>query len=179
VRVDVVPYDPRWEEQFLEVRADFLRALDGVPVRSIEHIGSTSVPGLAAKPRLDIDIVVAADQLSAARAALEAAGYAWLGEQGVPDRHALRAPERHPPRNVYVVLEGCLALRNHLGLRDVLRRDARLREEYGGLKLQLAAREYADIDQYIAEKSPVIQRILTAAGISREELAAIDAMNRR
>ena len=174
-----MPYDPRWEEQFLAVRADLLGALEGVPVRSIEHVGSTSVPGLAAKPRLDIDIVVAADELPAARAALEAAGYAWLGEQGVPDRHAFRAPDRHPPRNVYVVVDGCLALRNHLSLRDLLRRDARLRDEYGRLKLQLAGRDYADIDQYVVEKSPVIQRILAAAGMDREELAAIDAMNRR
>ena len=64
------------------------------------------MPGLAAKPRLDIDIVVAADHVRAARAALEAKGYAWLGEQGVPDRHAFRAPDRAPPRNVYVAVDG-------------------------------------------------------------------------
>jgi GrpB-like predicted nucleotidyltransferase (UPF0157 family) len=178
MHVVVVPYDPRWPAQFRATRDSLASVLDGVPVRSIEHVGSTSVPGLAAKPRIDVDVVVRAEHLATARAALEAAGYAWLGEQGVTDRHAFRAPDRAPPRNVYVVVEGCLALRNHLAVRDLLRRDAGLRDEYGQLKLELARRDYEDIDQYVVDKSPAIQRILAAAGISDEDRSAIDAMNR-
>ena len=178
MRVEVVPYDPIWPEQFAAVRDQLLAALEGVPVRSIEHVGSTSVPGLAAKPRLDVHIVVDADRVPAATAALKAVGYSPLGELGVTDRHAFRAPDHSPPRNVYVVVDGCLAMRNHLALRDVLRRDGRLRDEYGRLKLELAQRDYGDIDQYVVDKSPVIQRILAAAGMDRDELAEIDAMNR-
>jgi GrpB-like predicted nucleotidyltransferase (UPF0157 family) len=178
VRVEVVPYDPTWPEQFAAVRDQLLAELQGVPVRSIEHVGSTSVPGLAAKPRLDVDIVVDADWVPAAIAALEAVGYSLLGELGVTDRHAFRAPDHSPPRSVYVVVDGCLAMRNHLALRDVLRRDGRLRDEYGRLKLELAQRDYGDIDQYVVDKSPVIQRILAATGMDRDELAEIDAMNR-
>jgi GrpB-like predicted nucleotidyltransferase (UPF0157 family) len=159
VRVEVVSYDPIWPEQFAAVRDQLLAELEGVPVRSIEHVGSTSVPGLAAKPRLDVDIVIDADRVPAATAALEAAGYSPLGELGVTDRHAFRAPDHSPPRNV-------------------LRRDGRLRDEYGRLKLELAQRDYGDIDQYVVDKSPVIQRILAAAGMDRDELAEIDAMNR-
>ena len=172
MRVEVVPYDPIWPEQFAAVRDQLLAELDGVPVRSIEHVGSTSVPGLAAKPRLD------ADRVPAATAALEAVGYSPLGDLGVTDRHAFRAPDHSPPRNVYVVVDGCLAMRNHLALRDVLRRDGRLRDEYARLKLELARRDHGDIDQYVVDKSPVIQRILAAAGMDRDELAEIDAMNR-
>ena len=177
MRIEVVPYDPTWAQQFEAVRADLLRMLVGVPIRSIEHVGSTSVPGLFAKPRLDIDVVVAAGDMPAARVALEAAGYGWRGDLGVPDRHSFRAPDEAPPRNVYVVVDGCLALRNHLAVRNVLRRDASLREEYGRFKLELASRDYDDGDQYAVDKSPVIQRILVAAGMDREELAAIDAVN--
>jgi GrpB-like predicted nucleotidyltransferase (UPF0157 family) len=177
MHVEVVAYDPRWPEQFRAVRDALVDALDGVSVRSIEHVGSTSVPGLAAKPRIDVDVVVAAEHVPAARLALEAAGYTWLGEQGVTDRHALRAPDRAPPRNVYVAVDGCLALRNHLAVRDLLRRDARLRHEYGQLKLDLARRDYADIDGYVLDKSPMIQRLLAAAGLDAEERAAIDVMN--
>ena len=178
MHVVVVPYDPRWPEQFLAVRDDLVSALVGVPVRSIEHVGSTAVPGLAAKPRLDIDVVILAEHLDAARRALEAAGYAWRGDLGITDRHAFRAPDREPARSVYVVIEGSLALRNHLAVRDLLRRDAQLRNEYGRLKLELATRHYSNADQYAVDKSPVIQRILAAAGFDDGERAAIDAVNR-
>jgi GrpB-like predicted nucleotidyltransferase (UPF0157 family) len=178
VRVEVVPYDARWPEQFLAVRDHLAASLAGVPVRSIEHVGSTSVPGLAAKPRLDIDVVVSAEDLDAARDALEAAGYEWRGEQGIPERHAFHAPDREPPRNVYVVIEGSLALRNQLAVRDLLRRDERLRGEYAALKLELARRDFADGDEYAVAKSSLIQRILAAAGFTQSELDAIDAVNR-
>ena len=178
MRIEVVPYDPTWPQQFAAVRTDLRAAFDGVPVRAIEHVGSTSVPGLFAKPQLDIDVAVAAEDMAAARAALEAAGYRWLGERGIPDRHAFRAPDETPSRNVYVVLDGCLALRNHLALRDVLRRNATLRDEYGRFKLELATHDYDDGNHYAVAKSPVVQRILAVAGFDREELAAIDAVNR-
>ena len=178
MRFRVVPYDPRWPQQFRTVRDDLAAVLDGVLVRSIEHVGSTSVPGLAAKPQIDVDIVVPRDELATAIAALESGGYTYLGELGIPDRHAFRAPDGEPPRNVYVVVDGCLALRNHLAVRDLLRRDAQLRDEYSRLKLELAGREYADGNEYVADKSPVLQRILAAAGFGTDELAAIDALNR-
>lgn len=178
MRVEVVAYDPRWPEQFGDVRDDLVTALEGVEVVAIEHVGSTSVPGLAAKPRLDIDIVVRRGHLRAASAALEAAGYVPLGDLGVTDRFAFRAPDDAPRRNVYLAVEGCLALRNHLAVRDVLRRDARLSEGYARLKLELATRDYADLEQYVVDKSPMIQRILAAGGLDADERQAIDAMNR-
>jgi GrpB-like predicted nucleotidyltransferase (UPF0157 family) len=178
VRVEVVPYDPRWPQQFAEVRNDLVAALEGVEVVAIEHVGSTAVPGLAAKPRLDIDVVVPRARVRAATAALEAAGYTLLGDLGITDRYAFRAPDEAPRRNVYLAVEGCLALRNHLALRDVLRRDAPLRDEYGRLKLDLATRDYGDLEQYVVDKSPMIQRILAAAGLDAGERKAIDAMNR-
>jgi GrpB-like predicted nucleotidyltransferase (UPF0157 family) len=178
VRVEIIPYDPRWPRQFDAVRDDLLAALRGVEVIAVEHVGSTSVPGLAAKPRLDIDVVVATEHVPAAIAALVAAGYTSLGDLGIPDRHAFHAPDNQPRRNVYVAVDGCLALRNHLAVRDILRRDARLRDEYSRLKLELATRDYADLERYVVDKSPVLQRILAAAGFDTEERHEVDAMNR-
>jgi GrpB-like predicted nucleotidyltransferase (UPF0157 family) len=127
---------------------------------------------------IDVDIVVRREALGAAIEAMEAGGYTHLGEMGIPDRHAFRPPAA-PRRNVYVTVDGCLSLRNHLAVRHVLRADPDLRREYGELKKQLAQRFTKEqIDQYVEGKSVVIQRVLAAAGIEDEELTAIDEANR-
>ena len=181
MRVVVVPYDSSWPERFELVRAQLAKALAAVPVVAIEHVGSTSVRGLAAKPIIDIDVIVARPHVRGAIDALEVSGYLCLGEMGVPDRHAFRAPDDGIRRNVYVTVEGCLSLRNHLGARDVLRSDPSLRDQYGALKIQLSERDYeadVDIDGYVADKSHLLQRILERAGLTPDELAEIDAINR-
>ena len=176
--ITVVPYDPAWPVQFAEVRAGLTAALAGVSVVTIEHVGSTSIPGAWAKPVLDIDVVVTADHLTAAIAALVAAGYEHRGDQGVPEREAFGAPDA-PRRHVYVTIDGCLALRNHLAVRDVLRGDARRRDEYSAVKRALGrALDPADIDRYVDGKSAVIGEILTAAGFDADDVGAIERVNR-
>ena len=177
MRIQVVPYDPRWPATFEAVCVDLERALAGIPVVAIEHVGSTSVPGLAAKPVLDIDIVVGRADVARAVAALTAIGYTPLGEMGVPDREAFHAPPDGIARNVYVTVDGCLSLRNHLALRTVLRDDATLHDEYGALKLALAEEDLASIDEYVVRKSAVVQRILAVGGIPANELHEIDLIN--
>jgi GrpB-like predicted nucleotidyltransferase (UPF0157 family) len=87
-------------------------------------------------------------------------------------------PERFTPTNTYVVAAGSLALRNHLAVRDVLRADPVLRDEYAAVKRR-AATEAEDIDDYIERKSEVLGRILRAGGLTDDERAAITATNRR
>lgn len=173
----VVDSDPAWPVSFGSIRRDLFAALAAVPLVAIEHVGSTSVPGLAAKPILDIDVIVRRPYVGTASAALERAGYAPLGEMGVPDRWAFRPPQDGIRRNVYVTVEGCLHLRNHLGLRDVLRRDAALLDEYAAVKRRLAT-ETDDIDVYVEGKCAIVRRILAQAGLTDAELDAIDAVNR-
>ena len=173
----VVDYDPQWPEVFVTIHDALTEALADVPVIGIEHIGSTSVPGLAAKPIIDVDVIVHRQSVSRAIDALQAAGYEHLGDLGIADRHAHRAPPGAPRQNVYVTVEGCLAVRNHLGLRDVLRSDAGLRDEYAAVKLHMAGAT-TDIDVYLDGKTAVVRRILQRAGLSAAELDEIEGINR-
>ncbi|GAA3831182.1 GrpB family protein [Brevibacterium ammoniilyticum] len=175
--VEVVPYSEAWPTQFANVAGDLSRTLETLPVVSIEHVGSTSVPDLAAKPILDIDIIVKRQHVAAALSALATKGYVHRGDLGVTDREALEAPDEHPPRNVYVCVDGTLHLRNHLAVRDILRRRADFRERYGAVKVELARDPEIDITTYIAKKSDVLQDVLAASDLSDEEKALILKLN--
>ena len=178
VSVEVVPYSPEWPAQFERVAADLRAALEDLPTAAaVEHVGSTSVPGLAAKPVLDIDVIVAQGEVGAAVAALVAAGYVHRGDLGVAGREAFSAPDEDPRRHVYVCRAGTLHLRNHLAVRDVLRRRPDLRDEYAAVKLALAGDPAIDIDTYVARKSPILQKVLAEAELTDEERRAILRLN--
>jgi GrpB-like predicted nucleotidyltransferase (UPF0157 family) len=141
--VTVSPYNPSWSHEFIQIRKELEVALNGVPFVSIEHVGSTSILHLAAKPIIDIDVVATQEQLQPVLEALQNPDLIqliYMGELGIPDRHTFRAPQKLPIRNLYVCTEGSVALRNHLAVRDLLRADEGSRREYEALKSELAAR---------------------------------------
>lgn len=184
MRIIVETYNPQWAEKFSTIRNSLQTVLQAVPVIAIEHVGSTSVPGLAAKPIIDIDIIVSRSNLSHTINALEIAGYIYIGERGIPDRHALREPGLKlglgHTCNTYICIDGCLALRNHIGIRDLLRTDSALRDEYARVKLALAERDFEDVDAYAEAKTEILQKLLAAAGgIAKEELVEIETINQR
>lgn len=172
--ITVVDYDPSWPDRFEALRSEYAAAMDaaGVPVVAVEHVGSTSVPGLAAKPVIDCDIVVRAAHVRAASEVLVQLGFVPLGELGICKRWAFREPARLAGTHTYVIEEGSLALRNHLAVRDLLRSDAALRDEYGRVKRRVAA-QVDTIDLYGEGKSPLLGVILAAAGLSDDEVAEI------
>lgn len=177
--VEVVPYREEWSAQFAVVAQELQRALVAVPSASVEHVGSTSVPGLAATPIIDIDVVVASGDTQAAIAALQGLGYVHRGDLGVAGREAFRAPNGEPRRNVYICEAGTLNVRNHLAVRDVLRRRDDLRDEYAAVKNALAADPDMDIGRYISGKSDVLQRVLAASSlVTDEERQEIHRLNR-
>jgi GrpB-like predicted nucleotidyltransferase (UPF0157 family) len=177
VSIEVVDWSPRWAEQFDEVAAVLRTALAGVVSARVEHVGSTSVPGLAAKPVLDVDVIVDGHDVAAAIAAMESVGYVHRGDLGVTGREAFHAPGA-PRRNVYVCTAGTAKVRNHLAVRDVLRSRDDLREAYADVKRALAADPGMDIDTYLAGKSAVLQQVLEASGqMTPEEMAAIRRLN--
>jgi GrpB-like predicted nucleotidyltransferase (UPF0157 family) len=172
--ISVVEYDPAWPERFEMLRDEYAVAMAsaGVPVVAIEHVGSTSVPGLAAKPVIDCDIVVDGARVAAASDVLMSLGFMPLGELGIPQRWAFKEPSRLSGTNTYVIADGCLSLRNHLAVRDALRADAALRDEYAVVKRQAGIRA-ANIDEYGQAKTSMVQKILAAAGLTDAERAAI------
>jgi len=117
----VVDYQPQWPEQFAAIRAAVEVALADIP-HVTEHVGSTAVPGLPAKPIIDADVVVPADDvLPVAVARLAAAGWAPEGDLGITGREAFEPRDDLPYHHLYVVVDGSLPHRDHIDLRDLLR----------------------------------------------------------
>jgi len=173
--ITVVDYDSDWPVRFDGLRNEYAAAMDaaGVAWVAIEHVGSTSVPRLTAKPIIDCDIVVAEKDVSAASDVLIGLGFAPLGELGIPQRWAFKEPARLAGTNTYVTVEGSLSLRNHLAVRDTLRSSPDLRDGYSAVKQQVAAIA-ANIDEYGKGKNALIQEILTVAGFTEAERVTID-----
>lgn len=176
-RVFVVDYDSSWPDTFEMLRRDVLAAVGDVAL-SVEHVGSTAVPGLAAKPIIDMDVIVASrDKVPQAIARLRALGYVHRGNLGIKDREAFSSPERLPTHHLYVCLQGSAALENHLLLRDFLRCNPTAVGEYGHLKKQLASEFPSDVESYIAGKTDYILTVLRRAGLPESRLQAIRDAN--
>ncbi len=158
--VVVVPYDPAWPAAFERLRAHLAAVLGELAV-GIEHVGSTAVPGLDAKPIVDVDVVIRhSDDLSETTTRLAALGYAYLGDLGIMGREAFRAPADLPRHHLFVCASGAAVLQAHLTLRDALRGDAELAASYGALKRELAERYRDDRDSYAEGKTPFITSVL-------------------
>jgi GrpB-like predicted nucleotidyltransferase (UPF0157 family) len=177
-RVQVVTYDPAWPDLFERVRAYVWPAVRDV-ARGVEHVGSTAVPGLSAKPVIDACIVVESRRdVSACIARLGTIGYEHKGDLGVPDREAFSRPAELPRHHLYLSPRDSLSLRNHLGLRDYLRAHPVAARQYGELKASLASRFPDDIDGYIAGKTEFILAILGKIGLTESEVDEIRRINR-
>lgn len=155
--VRIVDYDPKWPQLFASLEASISGALGDLAIR-IEHVGSTAVPGLAAKPIIDIDVVVATDRVHDAIRQLASAGYAHEGDLGIFGREAFVSPDGLPTHHLYVCPVGSPELARHLRFRDYLRSDPSATAEYAALKRRLAAT--TDRAAYSPGKSEFIERAL-------------------
>ncbi len=178
-RVVVTEYQAEWPQMFERLRERIWPHVADLAV-GMEHVGSTSVPGLAAKPVIDCDIVVArTDDVSEAIKRLERLGYEHISDLGIAGREAFRAPADQVAHNLYVCPAGCVPLRNHLAVRDYLRQSPEAVAEYADLKRRLAAEHPDDIDAYIEGKSAFILSILARADFTSAELVDIERRNRK
>ncbi len=175
--IEVVAYDPLWVAHFEQLKRWYEPMLLGVDVLAIEHVGSTSVPGLPAKPIIDLDIVIPREGIPRAIEVFESHGHVCRGDLGIADRYAFFISQAPFATNTYLVVEGSVALCNHLLLRQVLRESPELRREYAVIKRQLAA-SAADIGDYSSSKTEVIQRILKYGGMDEESLRLIRDQNK-
>ena len=176
--VVVVDYDPKWPTVFEQLRDHIWPVVRDVAL-SIEHIGSTSVPGLAAKPIIDLSIVVPSDaEVPLAVERLATLSYAHRGNLGIEGREAFKRPDGWPRHNLYLCPKDSLGLKNPLAVRDYLRVHSDRAQAYGALKKQLAAQCPDDIDRYVEGKTDFILDILQKQGFSSVQRAAIEQVNR-
>ena len=155
----VVDYDPAWPARYESERARIAAAL-GTAATRIAHFGSTAVPGLGAKPVVDVLVAVEdADDEASVVAALVAAGYVLRVRE--PGHRMLRTPERDV--HVHLWATGSDDERRHLLFRDWLRRDEADRARYEAEKRRLAERDWPDMNHYAEAKSPVVGEITERA----------------
>lgn len=164
--VIVEKYDPSWENSFALISSQLMSAVEGKVFR-IEHVGSTSVKGLSAKPIIDIDIVIESDSFEAVKTALGSIGYCHEGDLGIAGREAFkyRGEEPLPLHHLYVCAEGSAELGRHIAFRNYLRSHPEAVKEYSRVKEEGARLYPYDIDSYINHKSPFIERIYKELGI--------------
>lgn len=166
-KIQIVEYDPRWPEIFAREAECIRRVLDERALR-IEHAGSTAVPGLAAKPVIDIVLVVADSREESAYAPqLEAAGY----------RLCIREPEWYehrmfrgaqPDANLHIFSLGCAEVDRMLAFRDWLRTHDADRDLYARAKLALSQKSWERVQDYADAKTSVVGEIMKRALAKRK-----------
>lgn len=165
--VTVREYDPRWPLAYAAERVRIVEALHGIDV-TIEHIGSTSVPGLTAKPVVDILVGLRLAGHDVIGAALERLGYEALGEAGVPGRLYFRMRDSPQPFNVHVVERGGALWRNNLVFRDFLRTHSEEATAYAQAKQVAAEAAPASLIEYSELKAQTVDSLLAKARIWAE-----------
>jgi GrpB-like predicted nucleotidyltransferase (UPF0157 family) len=167
-QIVVVDYDLTWPQKFVEEQTRIL-AVIGAYVEDIQHVGSTSVPGLAAKPI--IDIMIAVYSMSLVKKCIEplaSLGYGYMGELGLPERHFFPKPPptgwAHRTHHVHMVLKGSNQWENQTRFRDYLREHPETLQQYQILKRELASGFIDDREGYTDAKQDFIFATLRKAG---------------
>ena len=163
----VLPYDKKWAAAFEAIKFELQAALADSCI-GIEHVGSTSVPGLSAKPIIDIDAIIKdMNAFPAAIQRLAAIGYEHEGDLGIKNREAFTytGKDHLMKHHLYVCPQDSLELHRHLTFRNYLRMSPDAVKEYSQVKMQAAQLYPHDIDKYIAYKSSVIEKIYRACGL--------------
>jgi len=166
-RVIVLPYDEAWNAAFEKIKSEIESAVGDLIV-AVEHVGSTSVAGLSAKPCIDIDVVI--EDYSAFDAVvqrLEKAGYIYEGDLGIKDREAFKYTDKPhlQKHHLYVCPAYSRELHRHVAFRDFLRANAEAAEKYGRTKERAAQLFPDDIEKYMEYKSKCIEELYKMCGL--------------
>lgn len=166
-RVLVLPYDPKWKSDFENIKQEIVNVVGDLIV-GVEHVGSTSVDGLSAKPCIDIDVVIkhysvfddVVDKLGAI-------GYIHEGNLGIEDRDAFKYLDKPhlETHHLYVCPQQSKELYRHITFRDFLRRTPEAVKKYSAVKEKAAQLFPYDIEKYIAYKSPCIEELYRMCGL--------------
>lgn len=174
----VQPYDPAWPSQFQQIKAFLESGLLDVGCM-IEHIGSTAIPGMVAKPIIDFDIVIPPGTFSKVKARLETMGYVHQGDLGIKKRDAfdlanMDAKSRLSEHHLYVCEDGVYELRKHLAFRDFMRRHPEWRERLNRLKQELCIKHNNSRQAYMDGKADMVEEITELAMESSKPAVARD-----
>ena len=166
-KVIVVPYDPAWKSDFEAIKSEIACAL-GDLIIGIEHVGSTSVEGMSAKPCIDLDVIIPNYSVfDAVVSKLSVIGYIHEGNLGIEGREAFQYWDKPhlKTHHLYVCPQSSPELHRHITFRDYLRRNPDAVRKYSAVK-EMAARLFPDnIDQYMAYKSPCIEELYRQCGL--------------
>lgn len=180
-KIVVVDYDPKWSEIFKKYEEEYLKYLKDIRV-DIQHVGSTSVEGLAAKPIIDIDIIVEDDEsLKTVIKNLAKLGYDHVGDLGIKGREAFKLVKPNEKlkysHHLYAGKKDSLGIQNHLKFRNYLRSHPEAVIEYSNLKKMLATKFEYDIDSYIEGKTDFVINILKQCGVTESDRIDISNQN--
>ena len=160
-KVVVLPYNENWKTEFEAIKQELEGAVGDLAL-AIEHVGSTSVEGMSAKPCIDVDLVIKSyDVFEEVKQNLKKIGYIHEGDLGIKDREAFKYEDKPHLQNhhLYVCPEASKELHRHLTFRDFLRSNPEAAKEYSKTKETAASLYPDDIDKYIAHKSPCIEKL--------------------
>ena len=166
--ITIEEYNPQWKDDFVEVK-NMIKSYIGHLIVDVQHVGSTSVDGLAAKPIIDLDAVIENENtLPEIIKILEENDYEYQGMMGIPGRHAFERKYHEKFRyNFYVCKSDAVGFIEHIALRDYLRVNENAKNEYAKLKKELAEIYKTDIDAYCQNKSSFINNILIKCGVRK------------
>ena len=167
-KVTVLPYDAAWKADFQAIKAE-LEAAAGDLLLGIEHVGSTSVEGMSAKPIIDIDAVMESyADFDALKARLAAIGYLHEGNLGIKDREAFcyEGKEHLRKHHLYVCPRNSAELARHIAFRNFLQSNKEAAAQYSRIKEEAAQLYPNDIDGYIRHKAPCIEALYSRIGLT-------------
>ena len=165
--VVVMPYDKTWKSSFEEIKAEIENVI-GDLIIGIEHVGSTSVEGLSAKPCIDIDVIIKDYSVfNDVVNKLATIGYIHKGNLGIKDREAFKYTDKPhlQKHHLYVCPQQSEELHRHITFRDFLRENPEAARKYGSVKETAAQLFPDDIDKYIEYKSPCIEELYKMCGL--------------
>lgn len=161
-KVTCIDYDPAWPMEFEKIK-DYLYSLLKDHVIAIEHVGSTSVIGCAAKPILDIDLVIEShENFISVKTILESVGYAHRGNQGIEGREVFKRlfEDDYMAYHLYCCQIDSKELLRHLSLKAYLNDHPKIRDEYGKLKKRLAEKFPDQILDYMEGKDEFVKQMI-------------------
>lgn len=167
LNVVVLPYDKAWKTDFEAIKQEIEDAI-GDLILGVEHVGSTSVEGMSAKPCIDIDVVIRDYTVfDAVVERLAAIGYQHEGDLGIRHREAFRYEGKPHLRthHLYVCPQDSEELHRHITFREFLKSHPEAVRQYSRVKEEAAQRFPHDIDGYIAYKTPCIEELYVRCGL--------------